>query len=140
MSLVTGALTHVAMEALTIVIGPLVEDARDALSDAAQDAIRSKVAGKMSIEEWANIVSQGADMVKERVINESNLQFVGGKLKLAVVEKNLKKVTVSFQLYFIDELEKWQIATAETDIPISKFTDDALNELRTSGEILFEVE
>lgn len=138
--LVTGALAALAKGALTAVIGPFVEEARDAALNAAQDTIRSTVVGKMTIEEWADIVVEGVDKVKERAMSENDLRFIGGKLKLALNEKTSDVVAISFQLYFLDELEKWQMAAAESDIPISKFTDDALNELRTNGEIIFEVE
>lgn len=49
-------------------------------------------------------------------------------------------VNVSFQLYFLDECEKWQMADADTNIPSSKFTVEALNELQSKGEITFEME
>lgn len=140
MSLVTGALITIAKGVLTSVIGPFVEEARDAALNAAQDTIRDTIAGKMSIEEWAGIVAEGADKVKERAINENNLRFVGGKLKLVMSKNALNAVNVSFQLYFLDELDNWQLADADSDIPDSKFTVDALNELQSKGEITFEVE
>lgn len=140
MSLLTGALITLAKGALTSVIAPFVEEARDAALNAAQDTIRSTVTGKMSIEEWASIAAEGADKVKERVVNENGLRFVGGKVKLMMSENTIDTVNVSFQLYFLDELEKWQMADADTDIPNSKFTVEALNELQSKNEITFEVE
>lgn len=140
MSLLTGALITLAKGALTSVIGPFVEEARDAALNAAQDTLRSTVAGKMSIEEWAGIVAEGADKVKERVVNENGLRFVGGKVKLRMSDHTIDAVNVSFQLYFLDECEKWQMADADTNIPGSKFTVEALDELQSKGEITFEVE
>lgn len=52
MSILLAAL---AKGALTAVIGPFVEEAREAALNAAQETIRSTVAGAMSIGEWANI-------------------------------------------------------------------------------------
>ncbi len=140
MSILTGVLITIAKGALTSVIGPFVEEARDAALNAAQDTIRSTVAGKMSIEEWANIVAEGADKVKERVVNENGLRFVGGKVKLRMSNNILDTINVSFQLYFLDEWEKWKMAEADMDIPSSKFTVEALDELRSKSEITFEVE
>ncbi len=138
--LVAGALTALAKGALTAVIGPFVEEARDAALNAAQDAIRSTVAGRMSIDEWAHIAIEGVDRVKERAVDEGQLRFVGGKLKFAPSAVALEAVTISFQLYFLDEMQKWQMADAASDIPSSKFTLDALDELSSAGEIVFDVE
>lgn len=138
--ILTGALTMLAKGALTAVVGPFVAEARDAALNAAQDTLRTTVAGKMSIEEWAKIISEGADNVKEKVITENDFRFVGGKLTMMFSENNPKVVAASFQLYFLDEQEQWQMAAAETDLPASKFTMSALDELALKKEITYEVE
>lgn len=139
--LVTGVLTTLAKGALTAALGPFVEEARDATLNAAHDTIRSTVAGRMSIDEWASAAIKGVDKVKERVIEEGDLRFVGGKLKFAYSPLSTEEaVTISFQLYFLDELGKWQMASAESNVPASKFTFEDLDELRTEGEIIFDVE
>ena len=120
--LAAGVLTTLAKGALTAVLGPFVEEARDAALNAAQDAIRSTIAGRMSIDEWANIAIEGVDRVKEHAVEEGGLRFVGGKLKFAMSTVTASAVTISFQLYFLDELEKWQMADAASDVPSSKFT------------------
>ncbi len=133
-------LATLAKGALTAVIGPFVAEARDAALNAAEDTIRTTVAGRMSIDEWAGIAVQGVDKVKMRVADEGNLRFIGGKLKFIRSMNTPDAVTISFQLYFLDEFEKWQMAAAENNVPASKFTFDALNELDTKGEVVFEVE
>ena len=138
--LVAGALTAVAKGALTAVIAPFVEEARDVALNAAQDAIRSTVAGRMSIDEWAGIAIEGVDGVKERAVDEGQLRFVGGKLKFSMPAAASEVVTISFQLYFLDDMQKWRMADAANDVPASKFSLDALDELRAKGEIVFEVE
>ena len=138
--LAAGVLTTLAKGALTAVLGPFVEEARDAALNAAQDAIRSTIAGRMSIDEWANIAIEGVDRVKEHAVEEGGLRFVGGKLKFAMSTVTASAVTISFQLYFLDELEKWQMADAASDVPSSKFTFDALDELASKSEIVYEVE
>lgn len=139
--LVTGVLTTLAKGALTAALGPFIAEARDATLNAAHDTIRSAVAGRMSIDEWASVAIKGVDKVKERVIEEGDLRFVGGKLKFTHSTLNLEEaVTISFQLYFLDELGKWQMASAESDVPASKFTLEDLDELRSEGEIIFDVE
>lgn len=140
MALLSGTLIMLAKGALTSVIAPFVEEARNVALNTAQDAIRSKVSGKMSVNEWADIIIEGVDKVKERVVVEDNLRFIGGKMKFAISEINLDMVTISFQLYFLDEQEQWQKAEASSDIPDSAFTTDALDELNMKHEIIFEVE
>lgn len=136
---VANALTILAKGALTAVIGPFVEEARDAAVNAAKDTFRDTVAGRMSIDEWAGIVIEGVDKVKARAIEEENLRFIGGKMKFALSENNSNMVNVSFQLYFLDQSEKWKKAEADSDIPVSKFSETALCDLKAE-EIVFEVE
>lgn len=139
--LVTGALATIAKGALTAALGPFIAEARDATLSAAHDTIRSVVAGRMSIDEWAAAAITGVDKVKERVAEEGDLHFVGGKLKFAYSALSAEEtVTISFQLYFLDELGKWQMASAGSDVPASKFTFEALDELRAEGKITFDVE
>ena len=135
-----AALQLLAKGALTAAIGPFVEEARDATLNAAHDTIRGMVAGKMSIDEWAEIVIKGVDKVKDRIVNEGELQYVGGKLKFAMSSINENSVTVSFELYFIDTNKKWHKAEASSNLPASKFKSDALQEIQSKGEISFDVE
>jgi hypothetical protein len=134
------ALKLVAKAALTAVVGPFVEEAREAALNAAQGMVRSKLAGRMSIEEWAGIVIECVDNVKARAIDEGNLRYIGGKLKFSISENAQGIVVVSFQLYFQDDFEKWHKAEADSDLPVSVFTPEALEELETKGEVVYEVE
>lgn len=129
-----------AKGALTSVIGPFIEEAREATLNVAQNKIRSAVAGRMSVEEWADIVIDGVDTVKDRITDEGGLRFIGGKLKFSISVNESDNVSVSFQLYYQDEDEQWQKAEADSDIPASLFTNEAFEALSTEGEIVFEVE
>lgn len=135
-----GALALFAKAALTTVIGPFVEEAREAALNAAQDAVRGVVSGKMSIGEWAEIVIKCVDSVKDRIANEGDLNFVGGKLNFTMSDNAADNVSVSFELYFQDAMSKWHKAAADNDIPTSLFTLGALDELREKGTISYEVE
>jgi len=141
MSFLAGELKDIAKDALVAVLEPFVGEAKEAAFDAAHSVIRSAIAGRMSIDEWAAATIKGVDVVKDRAVNEDGLRFVGGKLKFnypASVQQDA--VSISFQLYFLDEYEKWQMATAESSVPADKFAVDALNELSSTGEIVFDVE
>lgn len=140
MGFISSMLITVAKGALTSVIGPFIEEAREASVNAAHDSIRSKIVGKMSVDEWADIIIEGVDAVKMKAIEEGGLRYVGGKMKFAVNANDSGKIKASFQLYFLDEAEQWQLAEADTDLPASKFTADALEELYSKKEIVYEVE
>lgn len=140
MGFISGTLLTFAKGALTSAIGPFVEEARDASLNAAEDTVRGVIMGKMSAKEWADIVIGGVDTVKERIINEENLRFVGGKLKFTYTEATPNSVKVSFQLYFLDETGNWQKAEADSGIPFDKFKFEDLEELKMKKEIIFEVE
>ena len=133
-----AAIKLLAKAALTAVIGPFIEEAREATVTAAQNAIRETIAPKMTLEEWADVVIKGVDKVKDRIVIEGNLRYIGGKLKFAVAGSD--SVNVSFELYFLDDNEQWHKADAEKDIPSSKFTPDSLEEIKAKGVIPYEVE
>lgn len=138
--LVTGTLATLAKNALSAVVMPIVKEAGNVAVDTAQNAIRGKMAGRMSVEEWADVVIAGVDAVKERAVTEGNLRYVGGTIRFAPSESGQNMVTVSFQLFFLDEAGKWQKANASCDIPAARFTLETLAELETQGEIKYDVE
>lgn len=138
--LVTGALAALAKGALSAVVSPLLEEAKDTAVNAAQDVIRGKIAGRMSAEEWADIVIVGVDSVKERAVTEGNLRYVGGDIKFTRSKSDPNAVTVSFQLFFLNSEEKWQKAEAACDIPAARFTFETLEEMDDKGEIKYAVE
>lgn len=133
-------LAALAKTALSAVIAPFIEEAREVALNTAQDTLRSTVAGRMTVEEWSKAIIESIDNIKERAIEEENLRYIGGKLKYAFSVNEPNMVTISFQLYFQDELNQWRKAEAESDVPTAKFTTDALNELEENGEIIFDVE
>lgn len=138
--LVTSTLVTLAKGALSAVVGPMLEEAKSSAVNAAQDAIRGKMAGRMSSEEWADIAIVGVDAVKERAVTEGNLRYIGGEIKFAKSMSGQNAVTLSFQLFFLDTDEKWQKAEAACDIPSARFTLETLEELDSKEEIKYAVE
>jgi len=122
----------------------LVEENQDkvvsAIKDAVSDTIHSMVAGKESIERWAEIVTEGADKIIKETVETENLRYVGGKLRFAFSKRNPQKIDVSFELYFLDSANEWQKKVATSDVYASAFTDDSLDELRTAGMIEYSIE
>jgi len=131
---------HLIQQIFTSVIAPHLEEAKDVALESAYGTIKDMIAGKMSVEEWADISIVGIDKIKDRIISEGNVRYIGGKLKFSFLNKNLNDVHAYFELYFLDESEKWQKAEAGIDIPSSKFTPEALKDIQDKGEIIFEVE
>ena len=131
------ALGRMAVVASLAVIDPFIQDAKEAM----QNAIRSTMADQMlSIDEWAQVIIDSVDKVWEDTEEKDNLQFVGGKLRFAMSKVAVSTVTISFQLYFLDESEEWRMAKAEKDLPSDVVTHDSLKELESEGEIVFPVE
>ena len=129
-----------AKTALGAAIAPMVSQARDVALSVAQDTLMGFVAGKMTVEEWASHLSETIDDVKNRIIDDSGLRFVGGQLRFAQSIKTSGDINVSFHLYFLDDEKKWQKAEGDSEIPFSLLTQDALNELKEKSEVIFEIE
>ena len=102
--------------------------------------MHNTVTGKMTIEEWADIAIVGIDNVKERIVNEGELRYIGGKLKFLPVGNDHESVSMYFELYFLDESESWHKADAGIDVSAYKFDDEALEQIRSTGAVVFEVE
>lgn len=129
-----------AKSMLTTVLEQHAENTKDAITGAARDMVGSAIAGRRTADEWAEIIIDGVDEIKDKVIAEDGLSFIGGKLKFALSPKNLKKVLVSFELYFQDENGQWQKVGADSNLNSTNFTAEALREMESRGEISFEVE
>ena len=135
-----GIITGVAKEMFKAFIGPYADDFETAAMNAARDTAERIITGRRTIDEWAEIAIKGVDKIKDRAENEEGLTYVGGKLKFAMSEKNKDKVVISFELYFQDRKEEWHKIGAESDLYASNFTLEALGEMKSKGEISYEVE
>lgn len=138
--LVKAVLATFAKGAFSSVVEPYVSDVKDAAVQAARDTIISKASGKLTLDEWASIIVKCADMVKEKAQEEDGLTYVGGKLKFAALPQKTECISASFQLYFLDEQEKWQKIEASRELPSDKFTPETLSDICSGGEIVFDVE
>jgi hypothetical protein len=125
---------------LSSVLGPYAEDAKEATMNAARDTVERIITGRRPIEDWAKIAIPVVDQIKDRAVSEEDLRYVGGKLKFAMSKKRADKVVISFELYFQDRNNEWQKVGADSDLFASCFTLEALDEIKSKGEVSFEVE
>ena len=135
-----GFLVGAAKSVLLDVIGSYAKDVKDSARNTAKDTFESTVTAKRTIDEWAEVAIKGVDQIKNRAVNEGGLRYVGGKLKFAMSAKNPQKIVISFELYFLDENGEWQKVGADSDMHVSIFTHEALEEIRSKCEVSFEVE
>jgi hypothetical protein len=129
-----------AKNIFTSFLGQYAEDAKETAMNAARDTVERIITGRQPLEEWAKIAIAGVDEIKDRAVNEEDLRYVGGKLKFAMSEKRADKVVISFELYFQDSNNGWQKIGADSDLFASCFTLEALDEIKSKGEVSFEVE
>lgn len=132
-------IAELGMGLLADPIKSFANDLGSALSNAVRDTIESLIAGRRTTEEWANIVIDAVDDIKNRYENQNNWNYVGGKLNFAMSEKSSRKVVISFELYYQDENQQWQKVYAESDAYSSGFTLEALDEIKSKGTVSFEV-
>ena len=108
--------------------------------NAARDTVERIITGRRPIDEWAKIAIAVVDQIKDRAVSEEGLRYIGGKLKFAISRKRADKVVISFELYFQDSNNEWQKIGADSDLFASCFTLEALDEIKSKGEVSFEVE
>ena len=121
-------------------LGRCIENATNAAMNAARDTVERIITGRLTIEEWAEIAIKGVDKIKARAVDEEELTYVGGKLKFTMSEQKANKVVITFELYFQDENAEWHKIGANSDLFASNFTLEALDEIKSNGEISYEVE
>ena len=136
-----------AKEILDVVTEPLRDNAKIKIAEVTEwmqtngkDLLKNTFTGRLTIQEWALVAITGVDKVKEQILNEGELRFIGGNLKFAMDLQERDKVVVAFELYFFDESEKWIKASAFSTFSTMKFTSEALEEINSKGKVVFEVE
>ena len=134
-----GLLGSLAKSALTSVISPYIDDAKNVALNAGKSAVLGTIAGKMSVQEWAELLIVSVDELKDKLVEQSGYSFVGGQLIFSITESKPSNIVVSFALYFQDNYQKWQKAEADSMIPSTMFTEDAIAELINQKKIVFEV-
>ena len=126
------------------VFGDVLEKKKEQLSDAVKnvvnDKIESFITGKRTIDEWAEIAIQGVDKIKYQKVHEEDLRFVDGRLHFEISHNNPQNVIISFKLYFLDDFDEWKKVEGHSDVLISNFTDEAIEEMKTKGNVEFGVE
>lgn len=140
MPIIIGALKLAATGIFKSVIEPYVDDAKNAAANAAKNMVEGAVAGKRTIDDWAEIAVKGIDTIKDRAIKEDGLRYVGGKLKFAMSGEVSNNVIISFELFFQDENREWHKIGADSEVSASNFTIESLEEIQSTNEVSFEVE
>lgn len=116
-------------------------DLVDAAINAARDGVENLFTGKRDLDEWTQIVGEAIDEVRNKIQSDNpTWNFVGGKVHFSMSPKKVKKVVVSFDLYYQDKDEKWKKISASSDMYASIYTDDALEDIKSNGTVSFEVE
>lgn len=138
--MIKSAIKELAANALMDALMPYVNDAKETVLNTARDTFESVITGRRTIDEWAEISIKGVDRVKDKVAEQNDWQYVGGKLNFAMSANFSDKVVVSFELYYQDEDKKWQKVGAESDMYASNFTLEALEDIQTKGTVSYEVE
>ena len=135
---------HVMLDKIQILVKSnakvKIAEATEWMQTNGKDMLRNTFTGRLTIQEWALVAIMGVDKVKEQILNEGELRFIGGKLRFAMDLQERDKVVVAFELYFFDESEKWIKANAFSTFSTMKFTSEALEEINSKGKVEFEVE
>ncbi|MDR1578781.1 MAG: hypothetical protein LBS35_00355 [Synergistaceae bacterium] len=117
------------------------DDVKDSILNAGRDTVERIITGRRTLEDWKTISGECVDKIKDRIVAESgDFRYVGGKLNFAMSEKRNNKVVISFELYFQDANNEYQKVAADSDLYASNFTHEALDEIKASGGVSFEVE
>ena len=104
------------------------------------DTIESALVGKRTLNEWAEIVIEVIDNIKDKTIRENDFKYLGGTLKFSLYPKTKSKVIIAYELYFVDSDGNYFKNSAQSDVNKDNFTQEDLNAIEESGEIAYEVE
>lgn len=104
------------------------------------DTIESILVGKRTLDEWAEIVIEAVDNIKDRTISENGFKFLGGNLKFSLHPRIKSKVIIAYELYFIDKDGNYFKNSAKSDVNQDNFVQEDINTIKEAGEIAYEVE
>lgn len=139
MSAIGGILLGLAKGIAAEVFDEQKDNIFAAVKNTVRDKTESIITGKKTINEWAEIAIKVIDKSIRQITSENNLKYIGGKLNFQISDAKPEYIILAFQLYFLDENQKWQKTEASSDILASNFTEEALEDLKNSGKIEFEV-
>ncbi|MCI8404736.1 MAG: hypothetical protein HFE49_07510 [Clostridia bacterium] len=104
------------------------------------DTIESALVGKRTLDEWAEIVIEVIDNIKDRTISENDYKFLGGTLKFRLSSNSKPKVIIAYELYFIDSNGNYFKNSAKSDVNQDNFIQEDINAIKEAIEIAYEVE
>lgn len=116
------------------------EDFKKVAFNVITDAIESALVGRRTLDEWAEIVIEAVDNIKEQTIRENDFNFIGGNLKFSIRPTTKTKVIISYELFFIDSDGNYYKNSANSDVNQDNFVEEDIEAIKEAGEIAYEVE
>ena len=104
------------------------------------DSVESILVGKRSLDEWAEIVVEAIDNIKDRTIEENNYNYIGGNLKFSISKKISSKVIIEYELYFRDSEGNYFKNSAKSDVNQDNFIKEDIETIKKSTEVIYEIE
>lgn len=97
----------------------------------------NKITLKMKLEDIINIYSNSIDEFILKTEKESKLNFIGGKLKLQLMEKEM---LINVECYFQDQNKTWVKKYSYNKIEVNRIEEESLSKFKDANVIEFDIE
>lgn len=111
-----------------------------AFANAVKDTVESIMTGRRTLETWNEIISPVIDKFKDEYAVQNNVKYIGGKLKYSISKQSSSKIVISCDLYYHSESKGWVKVTAKSDAYASNFTHEAIDDIKSHGSVVFDIE
>ena len=116
------------------------DDLKEIAFNTISDTVESILTGRRTIEEWAGVVIDVVDKIKDTTVAEEGYDFIGGKLKFSVSPMKSSKVIIEYELYFMDSDDNYFKKSAKSDVNKNNFVQEDINALDEAGEIVYDID
>lgn len=138
--LIFGVAAGAAKDIVSEVGGQKLDELKSVAKCALGDTIQGIMGGRRTLDEWCEIAAPSVDAALSKTLAEDNLKYAGGYLSFSFSDSMKKSVSISYELYFLDEEKQWIKQAATGSARASTFTQDALAEITNQGTVKFDVE
>ncbi|MGQ7890636.1 hypothetical protein [Paenibacillus sp. WC2504] len=92
----------------------------------------------MLLNDLIDSYSEACDEIILQELGKGGLRYVSGRLTIALAEQD-KQILVNSEYYFQNDQNEWVRKTNNEQFNVSYLTSQSLDELRTKGELIFEI-
>jgi hypothetical protein len=108
---------------------------KDKIKEILEQVFNKENGSPKTIEQLLNEISPSIDNIILDYSKNRKLKPFGGEIKLSVHERNSNKIVIHWDLYFLDENQKYQKVSSEKTISKSMLDDQSYQKIKKNSPV-----